>query len=301
MSTPTERLPEFNEQHFQEPLAGRPPDGRQVNVFRLEEALARARPVQYSRRDFYKITLLRRGHNLYHYADKSIEVRGPALLFFNPQVPYTWQPLLAETTGFFCLLRAGFLHGWGQPPLTELPLFRPGHPPAYPLTAEQEAEASALFEKMLRELQSDYPRKDDLIRHYAAELMHAALKLDPAETLHPHPDAKARLTAVFLELLERQFPVELPARRFALRAASDAARQLAVHVNHLNHCVRATTGKTTTEHIAARRASEAKALLRHTNWNIAEIGYGLGFDEPAHFTYFFKKQTGFAPSAFRRL
>lgn len=71
MSKP-ERLPEFDEQHFEEPLATRPADGRQVNVFRLEEALAHARPVHYSRRDFYKITLLRRGHNVYHYADKSI-------------------------------------------------------------------------------------------------------------------------------------------------------------------------------------------------------------------------------------
>jgi AraC family transcriptional activator of pobA len=65
--------------------------------------------------------------------------------------------------------------------------------------------------------------------------------------------------------------------------------------------VRDTTGKTTTAHIAERLASEARALLRHTDWNIAEVGYGLGFDEPANFNYFFKKQTGLAPSAFRQV
>ncbi len=208
---------------------------------------------------------------------------------------------MQETTGFFCLFREEFFHGWGKPPLTELPLFQPGRIPNYPLTAEQNEEVSALFEKMLRELHSDYPLKYDLIRLYAAELMHCALKLHPAEVLYQHPDAKARLTAVFLELLERQFPIESPARRFALRSARDFARQLAVHINHLNHCVRDTTGKTTTDHIAARLASEAKALLRHTDWNIAEVGYSLGFDEPAHFNYFFKKQTGLTPSVFRRL
>lgn len=160
---------------------------------------------------------------------------------------------------------------------------------------------SALFEKMLAELQSDYLLKYDLLRSYAAELIHYALKLRPADTRYQHPDAKARLTAVFLELLERQFPIESPTRRFALRSARDVARQLAVHSNHLNHCARATTGKTTTDHIATRLTSEAKALLRHTDWNIAEVGYSLGFDEPAHFTYFFKKQTGLAPSAFRHL
>ena len=61
------------------------------------------------------------------------------------------------------------------------------------------------------------------------------------------------------------------------------------------------TGKTTTDHIAARLSREAKALLWHTDWNIAEVGYSLGFDEPTHFNYFFKKHTGLAPSAFRRL
>ena len=300
MSNP-ENLPEFGPQHFEEPADNQLTGTRLFNVFRLEEALARARPVRYSRRDFYKITLLRRAHNVYHYADKSLEASGPTLLFFTPQVPYTWQPLLAETTGYFCLFRAEFFHGWGKPPLTELPLFQPGSPPTYPLTAEQEGEASALFEKMLREIQSDYPRKYDLLRHYTAELLHYALKLAPAETPHPHPDAKARLTAVFLELLERQFPLESPARRLALRTARDYAQALAVHVNHLNYCVRETTGKTTTDHIAARLGSEAKALLRHTAWNVAEIGYGLGFDEPARFNYFFKKQTGLTPTAFRRL
>ena len=101
------------------------------------------------------------------------------------------------------------------------------------------------------------------------------------------------------ELLERQFPIESPTQRFTLRSARDFAEHLAVHVNHLNRAIRLTTGKTTTEHIFERLTSEAKTLLKHTNWNISEIGYSLGFEEPAHFNHFFKKQTTMTPSAFR--
>jgi AraC-like DNA-binding protein len=73
------------------------------------------------------------------------------------------------------------------------------------------------------------------------------------------------------------------------------AEQLSVHVNHLNRAIRETTGKTTTAHISERIANEAIALLRHTNWNISEISYSLGFEEPAHFNNFFKKQTSQTP------
>ena len=117
--------------------------------------------------------------------------------------------------------------------------------------------------------------------------------------LYQHTDANARITAIFTELLERQFPIETPHQRFTMRSARDFADQLAVHVNHLNRAIRETTGKTTTDHIAERLLGEAKALLKHTNWNIAEISYSLGFEEPAHFNNFFKKHTSSTPSSYR--
>lgn len=43
------------------------------------------------------------------------------------------------------------------------------------------------FEKMLAEIGSDYFLKHDLLRHYAAELIHDALKLQPAGRRPPMP------------------------------------------------------------------------------------------------------------------
>jgi AraC family transcriptional activator of pobA len=131
--------------------------------------------------------------------------------------------------------------------------------------------------------------------------VHYSLKMQPAGNLYQHTDANTRITAVFTELLERQFPIESPAQQFTLRSAKDFADQLAVHVNHLNRAIRTTTGKTTTGHIFERLISEAKALLKHTDWNISEISYCLGFEDPAHFNHFFKKQTKTTPSIFRSL
>ncbi|MBC3788689.1 helix-turn-helix domain-containing protein [Spirosoma utsteinense] len=297
----TETLEEFYQHKFDWLPDNLRQDIGHVNVFRLEDCVGLGKvPVQYSRRDFFKISLIR-GQYVYHYADKSIEINGSTLMFFNPQVPYTWESVAEETTGFFCIFREAFFTERIRGNLNELPVFATSNHPAYPLNAQQDNEVSELFEKMLADLDSEYPFRYDSVCNRVSELIHYALKLQPAETLHDHPDAKSRITAVFSELLERQFPIESPTQRFKLRSAGDFARHLSVHVNYLNRAIRDTTGRTTTDQIARRLAAEAQALLKHTDWNIAEIGYGLGFDEPAHFNYFFKKQTGLTPSAYRKV
>lgn len=295
----TETIVDFYRLKFNRQPNGPHEETGYLNVFRLEDCIGQgAVPIQYSRRDYYKVSLIR-GDNVYHYADKSIRVNGSALLFFNPQVPYNWEPLSDHQTGYFCIFRDAFFTERMRGSLHELPMFRVGGKPAYQLDPGQDELISALFEKMLAEVGTDYPYKYDLLHSHLSELIHTALKFEPSDSLYQHPDAKSRTTAAFTELLERQFPIESPGQRFRLRSAGDFARQLSVHVNHLNRSLRDTTGRTTTAHIADRLIGEATALLKHTDWNIAEISYCLGFDEPAHFTYFFKKHTHLTPSSFR--
>lgn len=271
------------------------------NVFRIEDCIGpNARPVTYSRRSFYKISLMR-GDNIIHYADQSIKLSGSTLMFLNPLVPYMFEHNSDDRTGFFCIFTESFFTEKLRGGLSDLPMFAFGARPVYALNEAQNEYVSGLFVKMLEEINSDYAFKYDLIRNYASELIHHALKAQPSDNLYKHADAKSRITSVFTELLERQFPIESPSQRFSLRSANDFARRLSMHVNHLNRAIRETTGKTTTDHIAERLLSEAKSLLRHTDWNIAEIGYCLGFEEPTHFNNFFKKQTRLTPSSFRNV
>jgi len=269
------------------------------NVFRLDDYVGpKACKMPYSRKDFYKITLVS-GNSNYHFADKTIELRGNALFFANPLVPYTWEPLDDDQSGVFCIFTEAFLQRQAGFVAQELPMFKPGGQPVYMLSDEQLAGLRPLFDKMLTELNSDYAYKYDLLRNYIFELVHSALKLQPATTLYHDSNAATRIASLFTELLERQFPIESPGQRVKLRSAESFAGQLAVHVNHLNRALKEVTGKTTTQLIASRLVQEAHALLKHTAWNVAEISYCLGFEEPAHFSNFFRKQTGVAPSAMR--
>lgn len=273
-------------------------DNSHFNVFALSDhGFPQLKPAAYRRRDFYKISLIR-GHNRCHYADKSVEMSGSTLMFFNPQIPYTWEAL-SDETGFFCIFKEAFFTEGLRINIRSLPMYMPESKPGYTLTAQQDQEVSAIFEKMIREKNSGYRFKYDLLRSHLTELLHFAMKMKPSEHLYSHSDANSRITSVFKELLERQFPIEAPDQKLNLRSAKDFAGALAMHINHLNRAIKETTGKTTTNHIAERIAAEAQSLLKHSQLNISEIGYLLGFEEPAYFYNFFKKQTSLSPSAFR--
>ena len=293
---PTESIEDF----YKNKMLGIPDDLQKgvghFNVFRRKDCIGpHGVPVVYTRRDFYKISMTR-GHHLYHYAEKSLEADGPSLLFFNPRVPYTYEAVLDDDAGFFCIFTESFIQ---EKSFGDLPMFAAGGNPFYRLEETQFEEVSEIFRKMLQEISSSYIYKYDLLRNYTTQIVHYALKMQPEQIQYHHPDANSRITSVFTELLERQFPIESPAQQLRLRSAKDYASQLAVHVNHLNRAVKQTTGKTTTEHISRRLLSEAQALLKHTDWNISMISYSLGFEEPSHFNNFFRKQTNLTPSSFR--
>lgn len=140
-----------------------------------------------------------------------------------------------------------------------------------------------------------------MIRSYVSELIFLSLGFHPTPNKYHNIDASSRIAAVLNELLERQFPIESPMQRFELRSPKVIADRLSLHVNYLNRAVKKATGRTTSAHIFERITSEAKALLKHTNWSISEISYALGFEDQAHFNRFFKKQTNSNPSSFRQV
>ncbi|MCW3080147.1 helix-turn-helix domain-containing protein [Segetibacter sp.] len=267
------------------------------NVFQIEADGAATRI--YSRKDFYKICLTT-GKSKIHYADRSFEQEGTVLFFGNPHIPYSWQTVSTSYVGYTCLFSEDFFKASDRSEsLQQSPLFKMGGTPVLKINEEQRQFLNTIFQKMIDEQKTGYAYKDDLIRNYINLIIHEALKLQPSENYDQPKNAASRITNVFLELLERQFPIESTEKPLKLKSAQDYAKELSVHPNYLNRAVKEVTGKPTTSHITERIISEAKALLQHTNWNIADIAYALGFEYPTYFNNFFKKITGTNPKTLR--
>lgn len=254
----------------------------------------------YSRRDYYKISYII-GKGTLYYADKHIYIDKPALLFSNPRVPYAWEAENEDQKGWFCLFNDYFLnHDEKVGHLQNSPLFQLNKRPVFFLNELQQEQVNYMFLSMSNEIQGSYEHRYDLIRSHLHVLLHEGMKMQEPDDFKVNNNASGRITQLFMELLERQFPIDSPHIRLELNTAKIFAEHLCVHTNHLNRSVKNETNKTTTEIIQDRIATEAKALLQHTSWSISEIAYSLGFESQAYFTNFFKKRIESSPSEYRQ-
>jgi len=269
------------------------------NIFKVEDLiLTRHKNFTYSRRAFFKISLVT-GHSNIHYADRCYGINNTALVFTNPMVPYQWEVIGEKQSGYICIFTESFFNRFGN--IKAYPVFQLAENAVILLENDDAVKFNSLFLNMLEELQSNYAYKYDLIRNLLMELVHRAQKLQPAKSATPSgSNASERITAIFAELLERQFPIEMAGQKINIHTPSAFANQLNIHVNHLNKALKEITGKTTSQLINERLLQEAKILLKSTNWTITEIAWSLGFEEANHFSSFFKSRTNETPNKFRK-
>ena len=273
------------------------------NIFDIEEFYKSGAPskikMPYNRRTYYKISLIK-GRNKVEYADREIDITNYAILFATPKIPYRYTPLDAKQSGHFCVFTKDFITKSNSGIIIDdLPIFNSGSDFVFEIDENQATLFESIFQRMQLEITTNYEFKYDLLRNYLLELIHQGQKLKPIVPTKTNSNASSRIFSLFIELLERQFPIESPHQILKLKTAKDYADILQVHTNHLNKVLREISGKTTSEIIASRIAQEAKLLMKQTTWNISEIAFSLGFEEIAHFSNFFKKQTTFFPLAFR--
>lgn len=275
------------------------PGAGQFNMFRVEDLLLPDhKPVTYSRRDFYKVSLVTGESNI-HYADRTVHIPGSVLVFTNPLIPFFWERVAKRHSGFVCIFTETFFEG--STPIKAYPVLQSPVAGVIPLQKNELTSFRDLFERMFAELNGDYVFKYDLCRNLLMEVVHAAQKMQP-DVGQPLPAGTAsdRISGLFTDLLERQFPVELSHQTIQLAKPADFARQLNIHVNHLNKALKETTGRSTSQLISHRLLQEARLLLKSTDWSVNEIAWCLGFREPNHFSSFFKTGAGVTPRQFRQ-
>lgn len=100
------------------------------------------------------------------------------------------------------------------------------------------------------------------------------------------------LVKKFTELLCHQFKTK--------KMVVDYANELCVTPSYLNQVVKKVSGFTASHHIQQCLIQEAKRQAIHSGCSMKEIAYDLGFDDTAHFSKFFKNNSGLNFTSFKK-
>jgi AraC family transcriptional regulator, transcriptional activator of pobA len=299
---PTESLIQYYERTGQRIPESLLPVAGGTGHFNVKLATIPTRKTPFNRRDYFKICLCSgtgKGKGTLVYNDQEINLHSPSLIFTNPSVPASIEINYSTVSRYGCIFNKQFIEGQIPPDVQYAsPLFNPSLYPVIKLTEEERDRLHGYFHEMQLLQESDYPYKWEMVRNILQLLIHEGIRLQQKQILQP-VIVRDRLVNAFFSLLNQQFPVDSPENSLKLLTPAHFADLLHVHVNHLNSVVKKYSGKSTRTIIHERIVTEAKALLRNTNWNIAEIAYALGFEYPSHFNKYFKQFAAVTPAEFR--
>lgn len=254
----------------------------------------------FGRRDYYKICMCR-GQAVLYTEKGEVQIDRPTLFFSNPVVKFGWRNISEDQQGYVCLFNELYVSAGLKRELKKLHKLFEGEVYSFvPLTDEQYDMLLGYYKIMADEYAGNFRYKDEVIEGVLKLIIYTAIKIHLAAHPCQQTEKQGMLPERFRDALDAQFPIDSPRNPISMRTPADFAKHLNIHINHLNHIVKQATGKTTSALIAEKRLAEALALLKNTDWTIAEIGAGLGFDYPQHFNAFFKKQTGKSPREYRQ-
>ncbi len=151
----------------------------------------------------------------------------------------------------------------------------------------------SLVGQMKQAFATNDPFKDDMIGAYLK------LFLIECNAFAHEPLTENTQTLQSGKVILKKFKELLETRYSEWKKVGDYADELNLTPDYLNDVVKTTIGKTAKEMIQQRIILEAKRLGLHTDLTSKEIAYRIGFEDPSHFSKFFRNVEGSSFSEFR--
>jgi len=192
-------------------------------------------------------------------------------------------------SGYAILFTCDFLEKYSirEDFISNIRLFRSSDEnPPLPVTEKMHAKLKLFADCMLEAFHSLTDMRFETIGAYLKLLL---IECNNSCSLYPESNPQSAevgrsLVKIFKELVEKNFNV--------WHQVQDYAWEMNVTPGYLNEVIRTAIGQSAKEYIQNRLVLEARRMSLFTNQSIKEIGYTLGFDDPSHFSKFYKSYTG---------
>jgi len=247
------------------------------------------------RHNYYEIFLFDKGggyheidfgaHNI---SDKSVHFVAPGMIHKVRRAPNSFGSILLFSKDFYQL------GPQASPSLYEYPFLNAqiSGSPIVNLTQTQFDELLQLSQTMGHEKATNGLTNAEIIRTYLHIFLLKCKEYSNTD-VQALPTSSAAYFQKLQQLLEDNYRQQ--------HMPSFYADELNVSFKKLNDICKQHAGFTMSSMVKERLMLEAKRLLMHTDHSIKEIGYFLGFEDPAYFNRFFRKNEEISAGAFRKL
>ncbi|HEX3006090.1 MAG TPA: helix-turn-helix transcriptional regulator [Bacteroidales bacterium] len=178
--------------------------------------------------------------------------------------------------------------------INNLRLFRTSDEnPPLPIPGEMKTNLLQFVDAMCKAFDSDDEMRFDIIGAY--------LKLFLI-TCNGHCSLYPPMNPQNIEVgrnIMRSFKALVEVHFYEWHQVQEYARELNVTPNYLNEVIKTGLNVSAKDYIQQRVTLEAKRLVAFTTKSAKEIGFDLGFEDPSHFSKFFKSHTGHSLQTFK--
>lgn len=251
-------------------------------------------PILPHRKTLYDFLFLTHGQTKRSKGLHEYSFEAPAFFFLPAYQISTHEFMSEDARGYFCHFDASIFEQnfFNQKALLAYSFLQPVGDPV----VRVDASLVRRFTFLLERLEIEYTKPDlsdfSIVAVYLASLF-AELKQLVKPLDFAKKNAALRITQAYKDALSQHI--------YTKQYVTDYAHLLAVTPDHLNKCVRTTTGRSAQELLSEMLMLEAKVLLRQTQLTITEIAYKLSEKSPSDFSRFFKAKTGLTPKQYKQL
>ncbi len=244
------------------------------------------------RHDYYTVIWVEAAEGTHYIDFRAYPLRPNTVYFITPEQVH--QLVAQRPRGYVLTFTASFLASYAMSPeqLNQLDLFADCSE-ALPveLPAAEVPTLRLLAEQLATEAQLARPYQNEAAGAWLRLFLLYCRRARQAAPVLGQPTWVVPLVRDFKRLVEAQF------RQW--HKVGQYADKLHVTPHYLNETFKSETGGAAKEFIQDRLVLEAKRLAYFTQKGAKEVAYELGFDDPAHFSKFFKNCAGSRYSDFR--
>lgn len=185
---------------------------------------------------------------------------------------------------------------------SQYPFFQANNEQIVTISNDETMILNALSEEMMEELTSDNEDKFMLLKILLKRYILIVKRIynQKIENTLPELRQEKSLFNKFKQLLDVHFQLMSEQKEHRFPTVALIAEKLNMRPNNLNMLIKKQTVKTASSYIKDKMLLEIKSHLIHTDLQISEIAFKLGFENLPYFNRFFKKQSGYTPLEYRR-